>query len=259
MSYTFTKMHGLGNDFVVLDAREQQINCTPPNIQRLSNRHEGIGCDQVLVIHPPMDDKANAYVAIYNADGQEAAACGNGMRCISWLLGDRTTAPIVNLETTSGLISAKVVDDHRITVSMGKAVVTPFTEDIGVKTQHPPLKVDVGNPHLVLFGDNIDLAKIGGELSEKYDTNVEAAVVVSPNTIRMRVWERGTGITRACGTGACAVAAASKYYGKTQQPCTIMMDGGPLVIDIADDNAITMTGDVAYVYSGQLGQDFFKG
>lgn len=264
----FIKMHGLGNDFVVLDARANAIGITAEQARTLADRHQGIGCDQVIVIEPAKDANADAFMRIHNADGGEVMACGNASRCVASLLMNETGDTSVTLETGAGLLEAKNAKGDNITVDMGPARTEwqdiPLAEKadtLHLSFSRGPLKdpvaVNVGNPHAVFFVDDaeaVDLATLGPDIEHHpffpERTNVEAAQVLSNDQIRLRVWERGAGITQACGTGACATLVAAHRRGLTGRKASIMLDGGPLDIEWLENNHVMMTGPVAISFTG---------
>jgi len=267
---TFIKMHGLGNDFVVLDGRQNGIALSAEQARALADRHTGVGCDQVIVIEPARDKSADAFMRIHNADGGEVMACGNASRCIASLLMAETGKQEIVLETGAGLLNAKAANGGNVTVDMGPAKLEwneiPLAEE--TDTLHlsfsrgdlkDPVAVNVGNPHTVFFVDDaeaIDLETVGPEIEHHpffpERTNVEAAQVISPDKIRLRVWERGAGITQACGTGACATLVAAHRRGLTGRKASIMLDGGTLEIEWLENNHVMMTGPVATSFTGTV-------
>ena len=266
----FRKMHGLGNDFVVLDGRQNGIALSAEQARALADRHTGVGCDQVIVIEPARDKSADAFMRIHNADGGEVMACGNASRCIASLLMAETGKQEIVLETGAGLLNAKAANGGNVTVDMGPAKLEwneiPLAEE--TDTLHlsfsrgdlkDPVAVNVGNPHAVFFVDDaeaIDLETVGPEIEHHpffpERTNVEAAQVISPDKIRLRVWERGAGITQACGTGACATLVAAHRRGLTGRKASIMLDGGTLEIEWLENNHVMMTGPVATSFTGTV-------
>jgi len=266
----FIKMHGLGNDFVVLDARDQAIGLNAEHVRALADRNTGVGCDQVIIIEPAHNKAADAFMRIYNADGGEVMACGNASRCVASLLMDETGKTSFTLETGAGLLEAQSAAGENIAVDMGPANLDwqdiPLAEK--ADTLHlrfsrgalkDPVSVNVGNPHAVFFVDDadaIDLETLGPEIEHHpffpERTNVEAAQVLSPSQIRLRVWERGAGITQACGTGACATLIAAHRRGLTDRKASIILDGGPLDIEWLENNHVMMTGPVAISFTGTI-------
>ena len=258
----FTKMHGLGNDYLYV------YGCVPENIKdiciKLSDRHFGAGSDGMIYISP--SENADFRMRIFNADGSEAKMCGNGIRCVGKYVFDKgyTDKTQITVETLSGIktldLAVKDGKVKSVSVDMGKAVVS---DDLSVSVNGEKLlcvPVSVGNPHAVFFTDsieNIELEKIG-PLIEKNSlfpdgVNAEFVQVISSEIIRMRVWERGSGITMACGTGSCASVAACVKKGlfKANEPVTVVLDGGELKITVSDDGFVTMTGPAETVFEGE--------
>ena len=272
----FRKMHGLGNDFVVLDARREALAVDAATARALADRYTGIGCDQLIVIEPASAPGADAAIRFFNPDGSEAGACGNGTRCVAWLLGRESGASHVRLQTRAGLLDAALLEDGRIGVDMG----APRTDwrDIPLARQTSTARADVaagplagpvctnmGNPHATFFvadADAVDLATLGPvlELDALFPerANIGVATVSGRRTgrrIRLRVWERGAGITRACGSGACAALVAAHRRGLTGRRATVMLDGGDLDIIWREDEGgepghVIMTGPVALSFEG---------
>lgn len=264
----FLKMQALGNDFIVLDGRKALLNLNPELIKQMANRRFGIGCDQFIVIEA--STKADAFMRIYNPDGSEAGACGNATRCIADIILKEANKDRIVLETISGLLECVRVDDKTITVDMGEAklgweqIPLAFERDtlnlrIEVGPFSNPVAVNMGNPHAVFFTTDIEKQRIEnyGPQLEKHPlfperANIEFAEIMDRLTVRMRVWERGAGITMACGSGACATAVAAIRRGLTERKLTIIMDGGPLGIEWREaDGHVLMTGGYEYVFSGQ--------
>ncbi|WP_096700094.1 diaminopimelate epimerase [Magnetospirillum sp. 15-1] len=274
-AWPFLKMHGLGNDFVVLDARARALDLTPERVRAIASRRTGVGCDQLVVMTQATDPCADATMLIYNADGSEVAACGNASRCVAWLLMKETGVDKVVFQTKAGLLDAESRGPHLVAVDMGPARLDwreiPLAE--AVDTLHlgifagplsDPVAVSMGNPHAVFFVDDagaVDLAALGHglELHAMFPerANVEVAQVLTPpdaemGRIRMRVWERGAGITMACGTGACATLVAAARRGLSPRKAEIILDGGTLTIEWLRDGHVLMTGPVAVAFSGIL-------
>lgn len=268
MTKTFIKMHGLGNDFAIFDGRMEKIHVSAEKIRDLADRRTGIGFDQMVIIDPPQTPGTDAFLRIYNADGGEVGACGNATRCIGKLLIAELGKLEVILETKADKLRANMVGD-KVSVDMGnvnlewqKIPLSHLEEtnslSIIMGDLKQPVAVNVGNPHVVFFVDNVDVVplKTLGPKIEYHPlfperTNVEVAQVLSPTKIRMRVWERGAGITQACGTGACAVAVAGVRRGLTDRKATIILDGGELEIEWRErDNHVLMTGDAVEVFRG---------
>ncbi|MEL6583925.1 MAG: diaminopimelate epimerase [Pseudomonadota bacterium] len=263
----FLKMHGLGNDFVVLDARGgRDLALTPETVRRIGDRHRGVGFDQLIVVKDTAT--ADAALDFWNADGSLSGACGNGTRCVARLVMNGSSAPIT-LETERGLLQAEQAGEGRIRVNMGAPELTwnrvPLARDIPLDPLPlggAPAAVGMGNPHCVFFVDDaksVDLHEIGPKTEHDplfpQRTNVEVVQVIDRHTIRMRVWERGGMITLACGSGACAVAVAAARRGLTERDVTILLDGGPLEISWRDDG-VWMTGPTALTFEGVFSDEF---
>ncbi|MDB5490487.1 MAG: diaminopimelate epimerase [Micavibrio sp.] len=250
MTLQFRKMHGLGNDFVIVDNRDFSHAFTADQIRLIAHRHFGVGCDQFIVLEPSA--KADVFMRIYNPDASEAGTCGNATRCVAHLL-ERSECTI---ETVSGILPCERQPDGQITVDMGAP---RSIEDITVDSR-AATAVDMGNPHCIFFVDDLNTVKVeaAGHLVEFHPqfpnrTNVEFVQILAPDKIRMRVWERGAGVTLACGSGACAtiVAAASKKL--SNRKAELLLDGGSLFLDWRDgDGHILMTGPAAYIFDGTL-------
>lgn len=267
---SFVKMHGLGNDFVILDARASALALTPAAVRAIADRRRGIGCDQLIVIEAARGSTSDAWMTIYNPDGSESGACGNATRCVAWLLMRESGADRVVIETRAGLLDAESRGDKMVAVDMGPARLDwrelPLAE--AVDTLHlgiaagplaDPVGVSMGNPHAVFFVDDvaaIDLEAVGPGLEHHplfpERTNVEIVQVLGPETLRMRVWERGAGITQACGTGACATLVAAARRGLTGRKAEVVLDGGSLFIEWLADDHVLMTGPVALAFSGTV-------
>lgn len=257
----FTKMHGLGNDYLYVYGEPEN----PSELSiKLSERHFGAGSDGMIWISP--SSAADFKMRIFNADGSEAKMCGNGIRCVGKYVYDKgyTDKKHLRIETLSGI---RTLDLHvsggkvkRVTVDMGKAVPeedVTLTVDGETVTCTP---VSVGNPHAVLFVEDIERAPLTtlGPRLERHEAfpggvNVEFVQVIDENRLRMRVWERGSGVTMACGTGACAstMAAVRKKFCRYNDPVSVQLDGGTLEIQIAPDNTVTMTGPAEFIYEGE--------
>ena len=266
----FLKMHGLGNDFVVLDARGDSLTLSPAQVSALADRQTGVGCDQLIVVGPARGGVSDAWMSIFNADGSEVSACGNATRCVAWLLMQESGREKVVIETRAGLLDAERRSGGLVAVDMGPARLDwrdiPVAEP--VDTLHLPLAVGpladpvgvgMGNPHAVFFVPDVravDLAAVGPILERHAffpeRANIEVAQVLEPGRIRMRVWERGSGITRACGTGACATLVAAARRGLAGRQAEIVLDGGVLGIEWLKDDHVLMTGPVAVAFSGRL-------
>ena len=266
----FVKMHGLGNDFVVFDARTRALALTPEQIAAIAHRRTGIGCDQLIVIGPARGGLSDAWMSIFNADGSEVAACGNATRCVASLLMAESGKTSVVIETKAGLLDAEARDGGLVAVDMGPARLDwreiPLAH--GVDTLHlgigagplsDPVAVNMGNPHAVFFVDDVlsvDLESVGPGLEHHplfpERANIEVAQVVGPGRIRMRVWERGTGVTMACGTGACATLVAAARRGLTGRKAEVILDGGALTVEWLPDGHVLMVGPVAASFAGTV-------
>ena len=259
----FTKMHGLGNDYLYVFG---EVPANVAEISRhLSDRHFGAGSDGMIFIGP--SSIADFKMRIFNADGTEALMCGNGIRCVGKYVFDKgfTKKTAVRIETLSGIKDVGLIlNDGRVdraTVGMGAAIAEDEIElEVG-DTIVRGIPVSVGNPHFVIFVDDAQIAPVDiiGPMIERHDAfpggvNVEFAQILSHDEIRMRVWERGSGITLACGTGACATAAAAVAQGMCPigRPITVHLDGGDLFIRVSNNNAVTMTGPATTVYEGDV-------
>lgn len=266
----FAKMHGLGNDFVILDWRNDPDRRVPAAAaQRLADRRLGIGCDQILVIRPSQE--ADIRMDILNQDGSPSGACGNGTRCVADLIMAETGADRISIVTDGGMLSAWRAADDQISVDMGPVFTgwqdVPLAESMD--TLHVPLGVAglpdavchaLGNPHAVVFvedAEGLDLARLGPQVEQSslFPDRVNLSVLSrrDDGSFRMRVWERGVGITMACGSGACASGVAIARRGLGGDVNKIVMDGGAVTIAWQRDNGhVVMTGPVAYVASGYL-------
>ncbi len=266
----FLKMHGLGNDFVVIDARRRPVAIDEARARRIADRREGIGCDQLILIEPATSRLADAFMRIRNADGGEAEACGNATRCVAALLMKESGRGRAVIETVAGLLEAEAAGDGRVSVDMGPARLDwreiPLSQpmdtlhlDLTLGPLSDPVSVNVGNPHAVFFvpdAEAVDLAALGPVL-ERHPlfperANIEVASLLSPERIRMRVWERGAGITRACGTGACATLAAAARRKLSGRRAEVLLDGGSLEIEWRPDDHLRMTGPVAVSFAGEI-------
>jgi diaminopimelate epimerase len=267
----FRKMHGLGNDFVVFDARNQGFGLDEATARSVADRRFGIGCDQVIVIEPAANG-ADAGMRIFNADGDEVEACGNAARCVARLLLEENGAKRVHIDTLGGMLECSLAGDDTVTVDIGKPRLEwqdiPLSQRID--TRDFPLEIDgrlfdvsavsVGNPHCVLFVADAETAPVA-EFGPKIEhhplfparTNVEFVNAISRTRLRMRVWERGVGITRACGTGACAVAVAAHRRGVADRKVDVVLDGGALAIEWRQgDDHVLMTGSATLAFTGDV-------
>jgi len=273
----FLKMHGLGNDFVVLDGRRAAVTVDAATVRALADRRTGIGCDQVILLEPPRDPTAQLFMRIHNPDGGEAEACGNATRCIADLLRRETGDRRVQIETVAGLLEAEALSDGRVAVDMGPAR-TGWREiplardmdteriDLSLGPLSAPVCTNIGNPHATFFVDDveaIDLAALGPVLEYHplfpQRANIGVAAVRDRGNIRLRVWERGAGITRACGSGACAALVAAHRRGLAAKQAGVVLDGGSLDIAWREDGHVVMTGPVALSFEGAFDPSLLAG
>jgi len=270
----FRKMNGLGNDFVVLDARRNSIGVAPEDARRISDRGKGPGCDQVIVLEP--SKKADLFMRIFNADGSEVEACGNAARCIALLVAQESGRPDVTVETRAGLLKAQVASADSVVIDMGQPrfawedipLAEPFADTTGIELQmgpiddpilHSPSVVNVGNPHAIFWVDDVeayDLARFG-PLLENHPVfperaNISLAHVTARDALTLRTWERGAGLTKACGTAACAAAVAAARKGLTDRQVTVTLPGGNLFIDWTANDHILMRGPAELEFEGTL-------
>jgi diaminopimelate epimerase len=266
----FRKMHGLGNDFVVVDLRAQPVAIDAAAARILADRRTGIGCDQVILLESPRNPAAQVFMRIRNPDGGEAEACGNGTRCVAALLAAEAGDRQIRIETAAGVLEAETAPDGRISVDMG----VPRTgwRDIPLARAMDTLRVDlvhgplaepvctsIGNPHATFFvpdAEAVDLATLGPILEHDRlfpeRANIGVAQVLASDRIRLRVWERGAGLTLACGSGACAALVNAHRRGLTGRRATLKMDGGDLTIEWRIDGHVLMTGPVATAFTGEI-------
>jgi diaminopimelate epimerase len=274
MSRPFLKMNGLGNDFVVVEARSQPFAPSEAEARAIADRADGIGCDQLIAIEA--SPRADAFMRIWNADGGAVEQCGNAARCVGWLLMEATGRDAARLDSPAGVLLVERAEGGRVTVDMGKPGLDwsdiPLAEPMdtrGIELQvgpidnpllHTPGCVSMGNPHVIFFVPDADVAPVRevGSMIEHHRlfperTNVEFCQVKSRDRLRVRVWERGVGVTRACGTGACAALVAAHRRNLCDRKATVEMDGGDLVIEWrAADDHVLMTGPVEVEFTGQL-------
>jgi diaminopimelate epimerase len=274
----FRKMHGLGNDFVVLDARPAPVALAAAAARAIADRHTGIGCDQIILIEPPQRPGADARMRILNADGSAAAACGNATRCIARLIAAETGARQVRLETAAGLLDADVRPDGQVAVDMGEArtgwrdiplahATDTLAADVAAGPLKSPVCTSIGNPHATFFvadADAVELAALGPLLEHDRlfpeRANIGVATILGREHIRLRVWERGAGLTRACGTGACAALVAAHRRGLADRHARVTLDGGDLDILWREQDAhVIMTGPAAFVFDGHIEAGLFAG
>ena len=271
----FRKMNGLGNDFVVVDARAHALALAPEAVRAIADRKEGIGCDQLIALEP--STQADVFMRIWNADGGEVAACGNAARCVAGLIAQEQARPQVTIETEDQVLGAAVVGDGLVTIDMGEPrlawdeipLAEPFHDTRRIELQagpidapvlHSPAVVNVGNPHALFFVDDveaIDLGRIGPMLEHHplfpERANISLVQVLGPEHVKIRTWERGAGLTRACGTAACASAVAAIRRELTGRKVKVSLPGGDLVIEWREgDGHVLMTGPYALDFEGTL-------
>jgi diaminopimelate epimerase len=269
----FLKMHGLGNDFVVLDFRRTAVPVGARGVSALADRRTGVGCDQVILLEAPRHPAARAFMRIRNADGSEAEACGNATRCIADLLYRETGDPHARIETIVGLLEAEALADGRIAVDMGpartgwreiplaRAMDTDHVQ-LSVGPLSDPVCTNIGNPHATFFVDHVervDLAALGPALEHDplfpERANIGVAAIRDRSHIRLRVWERGAGTTAACGSGACAALVAAHRRGLADRRALVELDGGTLSIAWREDGHVVMTGPAAVSFEGTFEAD----
>jgi diaminopimelate epimerase len=272
-------MNGLGNDFVVLDARQRALPLSPDAVRAIADREEGIGCDQIVALEPSA--KADVFMRIWNADGGEVGACGNAARCVAALVAAERDVANVSIETESGVIGASVNADRSVTIDMGAPrfawneipLSKPFDDtraiDIGPINDPAlvsPSAVNVGNPHCLFFVDDVeahDLARLGPVLEHHplfpERANISLVQVLGPSHLKLRTWERGSGLTRACGTAACAAAVAAARRELSGRKVRVSLPGGDLRIEWREtDGHILMIGPYALDYEGALPATLFQ-
>lgn len=274
MQLRFTKMHGLGNDFVVVDSLSQDINLSSDLVSFLADRHRGIGCDQVLLIEPPTQPDIDFNYRIFNADGSEVEQCGNGARCLGKYVADKrlTGKRNIRVATINSCMHVEILDGNLVRVDMGlptfEPIQIPFkaAQQSDCYTIEHPLGsnefgvVSMGNPHAVLIVDDIQAAPVAqlGPLIEQHAqfparVNVGFMEVVSDAAIKLRVFERGVGETLACGTGACAAVVVGQLQGLLDKEVTVQLAGGELNIQCLDkDSPVLMTGEAIKVFDGKI-------
>jgi diaminopimelate epimerase len=266
----FIKMHGLGNDFVIVDDRDGTLTLSREVVRALCDRHTGIGCDQFIVMEKAPDVTADVFMRIYNPDGGQSGACGNATRCVASLIMSEKSQSHAIIQTQSGLLACENLGAGQYRVDMGPArsnwqdiPLAHATDTDHIDVTAGPLSdgvgVNMGNPHVVFVVDDvdaIDLSRFGPDIETNAlfvdHTNVEVVQILDSDRIRMRVWERGAGITRACGSGACAALVATSRLGLTGRSAEVVLDGGTLHIEWRTDNTVLMTGPVALSFSGTL-------
>jgi len=271
----FLKMHGLGNDFVVLDARTAALDLTPERRRVIADRRLGVGCDQLIVLEQPTEREADVFMRIYNPDGGEAQACGNATRCVASVVMDERKTDQVTVQTVAGLLESQKTGVGSnglpvISVDMGLARLDwrdiPVREacdtnhmPVGIGPLQDPVGTNMGNPHATFFVDDAAAIPLG-ELGPKLEhdrffperANIGVAQLLGEGRLRLRVWERGAGITLACGSGACAAVVAASRRGLVPRRADVVLEGGTLSIEWLRDDHVLMTGGIAVAFKGEL-------
>ncbi|MHA1517846.1 MAG: diaminopimelate epimerase [Alphaproteobacteria bacterium] len=271
----FRKMNGLGNDFVVVDARAGALTLGPGIVQAIADRKEGIGCDQLIALEP--STKADVFMRIWNSDGGEVAACGNAARCVAAVIAKEQGKPEVTIETENQVLGAAVAEDGQVTIDMGVPrfrwdeipLAVKFDDTRRIELQagptdapvlHSPAVVNVGNPHTIFFVDDVEAIDLGliGPMLEHHPlfperANISVVQVLAPGQVKMRTWERGAGLTLACGTAACAAVVAAIRCELADRTVKVSLPGGDLVIEWREaDGHVLMTGPYALDFEGTL-------
>ena len=274
MKIEFTKMHGLGNDFMVINQVTQNVELTPDMIRRWADRHTGVGFDQLLLVSPPTSPDVDFRYRIFNADGTEVEQCGNGARCFARFVYDKnlTNKNVIPVETNTGRIELQLVSGGLVTVNMGAPIFEPERIPLIAQQQQPLYQftaegetvqmacVSMGNPHGVLQVEDVDTAPVAtmGPRLEAHPNfpnkaNIGFCQVVDRDNLRLRVFERGVGETRACGTGACAAAVANIAAGRVNNKVNVTLPGGTLQIEWqGEGHPVLMTGPATTVYEGTI-------
>lgn len=271
----FVKMNGLGNEIVVVDLRGSKRELTADQVRAIVAGPQS-RFDQLMALYDPRSPGTDALVRIYNADGSEAGACGNGMRCVAWLEAEATKRTSLLFETAAGVLTAEVESMGRITVDMGSPKFRwediptrdAFADTRYIELQigpiddpvlHSPAVVNIGNPHAVFWVDDVDAFDLGrfGPMLENHPifperANISLAQVTSRTTIKLRTWERGAGLTKACGSAACAAAVCASRTGRAERKVTVTLPGGPLEIEWTAKDRILMTGPVEVEHAGEI-------
>ena len=267
----FLKMHGCGNDFVVIDERAGPLGLTARRVAAIADRHAGVGCDQFIAIEPPPPGSgADAFMRIRNPDGGEAGACGNAARCVVDLLARETGRRSQVIRTVAGNLPSEALPDGRVRVDMGPArldwpdvpLARPMDTlhlDLTAGPLADPAAASMGNPHATFFVDDLDrvaMAELGPRLEHDplfpERANIGVAQILAPDRIRLRVWERGAGLTRACGSGACAALVNAHRRDLAARCAVVVVDGGELEIEWRGDGHVLMTGPVATSFIGEI-------
>jgi len=265
MTIKFVKMHGCGNDFVIIDDRARLLDMTGARAAALADRHTGIGCDQLIVIERA--ETADAFMRIFNPDGTEAGACGNATRCVAYILMRESGRSDVTIRTVAGDLPASRRPNGMIQVDMGPARLDwadiPLARPMDTSRLDlpgTPAAASMGNPHATFFVADLDAEPVSS-LGPRWEhdplfpqrANIGFAQIIDAGTIRLKVWERGAGLTLACGSGACATLVNAVRRGLTGRRATVIVDGGTLEIEWRDDGHVLMTGPVATAFTGEVG------
>jgi len=271
----FLKMHGLRNDFIIVDGRREPFRPSAAEIIRICDRHAGVGGDELLIVDPPrsvpQSADAYAFVRIFNPDGREVEACGNATRCVGWLFLQESRGQQVVIETLGGRLACRGAGEKQVAVEMGRLRTAwqdiPLAREmdtlhlgIGAGPLQDPVGMNIGNPHAVFFVDDldaIDLTTYGPQLQIHplfpEEANIGAAQLIDSKTLRLSVWERPGALTTACGTGACVAVGAAHRRGLTDaKRMTVIMPAGSVEIELREDDAVVMTGPVEVCYAGYL-------
>ncbi len=279
MNIKFSKMHGLGNDFVVIDAISQSINLNAEQIKFIADRHFGVGCDQLLLVEKTQQEDVDFRYRIFNADGGEVEQCGNGARCFARFVREKglTDKNKICVETQSGIIELYIDDKENVTVDMGIPHFSPAALPMKMEKLNQPEQnkyrlmvnqkslefgaVSMGNPHIVLLVDDVDLAEVEsiGSALESHPVfpqrvNVGFMQLVDRQNIRLRVFERGSGETKACGSGACAAVVVAQQWGLLDNDVQVQLPGGSLQIQHKENASVLLIGDAVLVFDGQISQ-----
>lgn len=275
MGRSFAKMHGLGNDFVVFDATREPLNLAPDQLQLIADRRVGVGCDQILAAEPAIRPDADFFYRIYNADGSESGQCGNGARCLALFLRDQglCAKQHIVVQTRTGLMRLEWLDDGQVRVEMGVPALQPAQVPLDMPNRQDSYElalsngdsvrvhaVSIGNPHAVLTVDNVGTAPVGtlGCELEAHPAfperaNIGFMQIQDPQHIALRVYERGAGETRACGSGACAAMVAGRVYHGLAERIQVSLPGGILTVEWqGEGQPIYLTGDATHVFTGEL-------
>jgi len=271
----FIKMHGLRNDFIIVDGRREPYRPSAEEIIRICDRHEGVGGDELLIVNPPrtMPESADtfAFVRIFNPDGREVEACGNATRCVGWLFLQESQDEEVVVDTLGGLLKCRRAGEKQVAVEMGKLrtawqdiplvrAMDTLHLDIGAGPLQDPVGMNIGNPHAVFFVDDldaVDMEDYGPQLQNHplfpEEANIGAAQLIDSKTLKLSVWERPGALTTACGTGACVAVGAAHRRGLTvEKQMKVIMPAGSVDIELKEDDTVIMTGPVEVCYSGYL-------